>query len=76
MNLLLPSEVDAILRFFPGRTERLIREGKIPAIKLPGEEYRVPQNVIDDILALPAEFQLGGERRLTFPQKTGKGASR
>ena len=41
-RLLKPGEVDVLFRYPTGRTARLIRQGKIPYIRLPDGEVRVP----------------------------------
>lgn len=40
MSLLLPREVDALLRFPRGRAQRLAKTGELPAVFLPGGEIR------------------------------------
>jgi hypothetical protein len=40
-ELLIPEEVDRLLRFPTGRTARLIRKGLLPAVRLPDGSVRV-----------------------------------
>lgn len=50
-TLLTGHEVDLILRYPAGRTERLARAGKIPCIHLPDGEVRFPENQIIDLVS-------------------------
>jgi len=49
-ELLKPNEVDVLFRYPTGRTLRLIRSGKIPAVTLPDGELRVRESVIKRLL--------------------------
>jgi hypothetical protein len=50
-RLLIPIELDRLLRYPAGRSERLAKRGKIPHIKLPGGEVRFRPEDVDAILA-------------------------
>lgn len=50
-NLLTPSEVDALLRYRPGRAIRLARAGVLPHIQLPDGEIRFDEADIERIMA-------------------------
>jgi predicted site-specific integrase-resolvase len=49
-KLLVPQEVDRILRYPRGRASRLAREGKIPCIILPDGELRFDETEINRLL--------------------------
>jgi predicted site-specific integrase-resolvase len=57
--LLHPREVDRLLRYPRGRTVRLAREGKIPAVFLPDGEVRFNPR---DIEALVRSRPINGRR--------------
>ncbi len=46
-ELLKPSQVDSLLRYPNGRSQRLARQGLIPHIALPDGEIRFDPEVID-----------------------------
>jgi hypothetical protein len=46
IELLTTREVDALLRYPPGRTKRLVKAGRIPFIRLPDGEIRVEADAI------------------------------
>lgn len=46
-ELLKPSQIDSLLRYPSGRSQRLARQGLIPHIKLPDGEIRFDPGVID-----------------------------
>lgn len=49
-KLLIPIEVDRLLRYPAGKCERLAKRGKIPHVVLPGGEVRFRVEDIDAIL--------------------------
>ena len=49
-RLLTPRETDQLLRYPRGRSIRLAKEGKLPAIVLPDGEYRFIEQDIESIL--------------------------
>lgn len=49
-TLLMPREVDRLLRYPRGRSMKLARSGKLPHIKLPDGEVRFDQAEIDRLL--------------------------
>ena len=49
-RLLTPRETDQLLRYPHGRSIRLAKEGKLPAIVLPDGEYRFIEQDIESIL--------------------------
>ena len=49
-RLLLPAEVDLLLRYPPGRSERLARRGKLPHVALPDGVIRFNADVIGTLL--------------------------
>ena len=50
MTLLMPREVDRMLRYPRGRALRLAKSGQLPAIRLPDGEIRFDSAQIDRIL--------------------------
>jgi hypothetical protein len=46
MTLLLPFELDRVLRYPQGKSERLARQGKLPHIRLPDGSIRFEVNQI------------------------------
>jgi len=54
-TLLTGREVDLILRYPAGRTERLARAGKIPFVRLPDGAVRFPEKSIADLLTARQE---------------------
>lgn len=59
-RLVLPRELDLILRYPKGRCLKLAKAGKLPHIKLPDGEIRFDLNQIDQIIA-PAQASPGEE---------------
>ena len=55
IELLKPREVDLLLRYPPGRTARLARDGRIPCIRLPDGEIRIDADEIRRMLVTVAE---------------------
>jgi predicted site-specific integrase-resolvase len=49
--LLMPQDVDRILRYPSGRSERLAKEGKISFIRLPDGSIRFDEEQIKTLLA-------------------------
>ncbi|MBM4032824.1 MAG: hypothetical protein FJ291_13690 [Planctomycetes bacterium] len=49
-NLLTPAQVDAILQYPSGRSARLAREGRLPAVTLPDGELRIPEDQVERIV--------------------------
>lgn len=49
-TLLMPAQVDRILRYPRGRSARLARQGRLPHILLPDGEIRFDQAEIDKLL--------------------------
>jgi hypothetical protein len=47
IELLKPKEVDLLLRYPSGRSQRLARQGKIPHVLLPDGEIRFRQSDIE-----------------------------
>jgi len=59
--LLLPYEVDKLLRLNPGHAKRLARRGLIPAVILPdGKTIRFKREVIDGLLSSGSHVMPGG----------------
>jgi hypothetical protein len=54
-TLLLPTEVDQLLRYPLGKSERLARRGKLEHIKLPDGSIRFERETIEKILHPTAE---------------------
>lgn len=50
-ELLKPSQIDSLLRYPNGRSQRLARQGLIPHIELPDGEIRFEAAVIEKWLA-------------------------
>jgi len=48
--LLMPQDVDRILRYPSGRSERLAKAGKIPCIRLPDGAIRFDEEQIKTLL--------------------------
>jgi hypothetical protein len=49
--LLMPHDVDRILRYPSGRSERLAKAGKLPCIRLPDGSIRFDEDQIKTLLA-------------------------
>jgi hypothetical protein len=49
-TLLLPDEVDRLLRYPPGKSERLARRGKLPCVVLPDRSIRFDQEAIATLI--------------------------
>lgn len=62
-KLLMPREVDRLLRYPRGRSARLAREGKIACVRLPDGEIRFAEDAIQSMLASSATFPAGGSRK-------------
>ena len=62
-QLLLPDEVDRLLRYPPGRSERLARRGKLPHIQLPDGAIRFEPEAIDGIVTNRVSDAGEGDRR-------------
>ena len=45
-SLLKPIEVDRVFRYPAGRTMRLIKQGKIPFVRLPDGEVRIRESFV------------------------------
>ena len=54
-TLLVPREVDDLLRYRAGRSARLARAGKLPHVVLPDGEIRFFQHEIDELLTAARE---------------------
>lgn len=50
-ELLKPSQIDSLLRYPNGRSERLARRGLIPYIELPDGEIRFDPEVIRELIS-------------------------
>lgn len=50
MTLLMPREVDRMLRYPRGRALRLARAGQLPSVKLPDGEVRFDAEEIERVL--------------------------
>jgi hypothetical protein len=50
-KLLIPIELDRLLRYPAGRSERLAKRGKLPHVKLPGGEIRFRPEDVNAIVA-------------------------
>jgi len=50
-NLLKPGEIDVQFRYPTGRTLRLVRQGKIPFVKLPGGEIRIKESYVRRVMS-------------------------
>ena len=50
-ELMKPSQVDSLLRYPSGRSQRLARKGLIPHVELPDGEIRFDPEVIHDWIA-------------------------
>lgn len=50
IELLKQKEVDRILRYPFGKTARLVKEGKIPYVKLPDGGIRIRRDDIEELL--------------------------
>jgi hypothetical protein len=55
--LLLPREVDLLLRYPAGRSKRLAKAGKIPHVILPDGQYRFRALEIERLLADAAPLE-------------------
>lgn len=49
-KLLRPDELDALLRYSPGKSERLARRGKIAHIRLPDGSIRFDEAAIESLI--------------------------
>ena len=49
-RLLKPIEVDILFRYPTGRTMRLVRQGKIPFVRLPDGEVRIRESFVRDFV--------------------------
>ena len=73
-RLLTPSETDQLLRYPRGRSARLARARKLPAIVLPDGEIRFDQAAIERLLEiLPLDEQ---ERMTVAARRVQRGARR
>jgi hypothetical protein len=52
-KLLMPREVDGLLRYPRGRSQRLAKKNKLPHIVLPDGEIRFPEEEINKLLRPP-----------------------
>jgi len=59
-KLLTPDELDRLLRYPPGKSERLARRGKLPHVLLPGGDVRFDSEVVRGLLAGSACAGEGG----------------
>jgi len=53
MTLLVPRELDRLLRYPRGRSEKLAKAGKLPCVTLPDGEIRFDEDAIKQLLLLP-----------------------
>jgi hypothetical protein len=51
LTLLLPEEVDKLLRLSPGRSARLARRGMLPHIRLPDGTIRFDAGAVEKMIA-------------------------
>jgi predicted site-specific integrase-resolvase len=49
-ELLIPIEVDRILRYKPGKAERLAKRGKLPHVRLPDGTIRFRESDVEQLL--------------------------
>ena len=49
-KLLTPEETDDLLRYPPGKAERLARRGKLPHIRLPDDAIRFKASDIESLM--------------------------
>lgn len=56
-TLLLPDELDRVLRYPPGKSERLARRGKLPHLKLPDGSIRFDSEDIGELLNASTEAE-------------------
>ena len=52
-RLLIPIEVDRILRYRAGRSERLAKRGKLPHVVLPSGEIRFRESDVERLFSQP-----------------------
>ena len=50
-RLLTPDELDRLLRYVPGRSERLARRGKLPHVLLPDGDVRFDAEIVERLIA-------------------------
>lgn len=62
-ELLIPIEVDQILRLRPGKSERLAKRGKLPHVSLPDGSIRFRPSDIERIIASVDESAAEGASR-------------
>ncbi len=61
-QFLLPEEIDKILRWRPGKAERLARRGVLPCVRLPNGEIRFIWSDIEK--ALTKQDVVSGQRKI------------
>jgi len=61
VNLLKPREVDLIFRYPAGRTQKLAKAGKIPCVRLPDGEFRIPESIVQGLICENQTANKGGD---------------
>jgi len=61
-QLLMPGEVDRLLRFPRGRSVRLAKRNQLPHLLLPDDSYRFPADLLDQLTnPQPVATSAGGD---------------